>query len=1168
VSTPEERRQQRREAERAQRRAEERREAERERAREEARERAREEERREAERQFRAELQRAEERARQRTERVRAAQRAERRERARRDARERERQVARDRESAEARREAARGEGRDRERVQARAGERADARREAARAEEHDRERAQARTEDRDRERADRRREAARAEERDRARAQERRAARSEARRQAAAPRPPEPGSVGRIAGGPLSGGRGRLRTRGRFLLDERDRPMALRGVIARGLERASPTGGTFAPAINADDVALVQDWGANALLVPISQDLALEGRENAFGEDYLAGLDATIAAASQAGMHTVVQLSLLSSVLPTHVDDTGERLDPALPNLESIDLWAALGRRYAAEPAVLFALFRGAHTPGTGDSTGELLPTLQWPLWSRWLLAMIGELRRAHPGALVLVPGLEAGHDLTGFPLRHLDGTEPANIIYTGELRAGEDPGALRSFESLARIRPCGVLSVRAESEGAAAVEALGRRFARTSTHWFADGLRENDAPLLTDRDGRPVATVVGHAVARAIAQPDSPDANLELVGAGGSAGLAGLVARELTALVLGQAAVAAALPPTPWDTADSTGNVLRFPVAARPTREGTLAASEGGLVTDGGLRPRVSVIVGPGATPRGIAEALLPLYAAAGSAATVDQLARAILVYSRNYLPVPAFRRYSVGLRIPLPIEIDAATGDWILNTPRVLEWDATFDPAWAPLLDRRPALLRQPDEDGAALEAVRLLGELDTAAQRGIALLARLLTNPYEAVLVLFEILRLLEQEAFGVALELMNGAVAHQLALLASTTAGSAALRRLEPVLAAPPAGLSPAEQQSLTRSLSLLDGALRPGGVVATAREVPETALQLRNRGLIPQLVRAAPADPPGGLHRMVLGRDVLAGAMDVFPAAPPNFRGPAYIGRVPPGPFIAAHQARLNPLGDARLAARLAIVAAISDNEGALDAVRLRDAGILSTGIHQWSAAFELELPALLWRYRSMAPLEFDLFLRLYELEVRPDGVDGNGNPRFMLQRIAPNLSVTDLATFAQRRSFFGGAVAAGTTTFDTLWAGRFRMASLALVDYALAQALEAADRFDRILRDVGNLNVGGVNRPLDEIISSQHGVALILDQHINRPAAVRPELQAAITAVGAQPDADTLDRAVTNRYAATRNLQDAAARTARIVAVGLDRAHDSFAGW
>lgn len=1146
-----------REQERERQRAEARREA----ARADARERERAEGRAEA----RREAARAEAR-----ERERAEGRAEtRRDAAREEGRERDRAEAR----TEARREAARTEQRRQEeqdratadREAQREDERAEARRGARRQDARDDERAQARREashqdaregTRAEERTAARRDAARAEQRAAGRRRRRRADAADARRgeraAAAAPTPP-----------------GWLRTRGRFVIDARGRPVTLRGVTARGLERARPRGDRFDPAVSDADLELLATWGANALVVPISQDLALEGFEGAFGEDYLEALDATVRAAATAGMHTVIQLSLLSSVLPTHVADGQERFDPALPNLESIDLWSVLGRRYAAEPAALFHLFQGPHAPEAGDSTGMLVPSIDWELWNRWLLAMVGEVRRVHPASLVIVHGLDGGRDLTGFPLRHSDGTHPANVVYAGTF-APDDPGSgIRGLDSLAKLQPCAVLGVAGRPDEGPALEATGRRFARASLSWFADELRDVAAPLVRDDEQRIVPTPLGSGVARGIGQPAGPDETAGDGVSGGPRGPFGLVARELTALILAQAAP----PPNPWDTADSRANVLRHPVAAAATQEGVLAHARGGLETDASLRPRVSVILGPGATLRGIAGALLPLYTAAAPPVppTAEQLARAFAVYSQTYLPVPSLAAYRVGMRIPLPIEIDTATGGWILSSARVIEWAALFDPAWLPVLDQRPAPLAPADEDGPGLIAAMFLGEFDTAQQRGIALLARMLTNPFDAVLPAFEILRLLgDDEAFFVTLAFFDNAVNHQLSLLASLTAGSGLLRRLAPILAAPPAALTPDQQQSLTRASAMLNAALRPGGVQADARELPETPQQLADRGPIPQAIRAAPQDPTGGLHRMVLGHDVLAGRSDVFnQVAPPHqFRGPAYMGRIEPGAFIAGHQAQLNPLGDQRLAERLVIVSAISPNEGALDAIRLRDAGILSTGVHQWSATFPIELPSMLWRYRSLAPLEFDLFFRLYGLEVRPDGADGNGNPRFMLQQIAPDLTVTDLATFAQKRTFLGGATAGGVTTFETTWAARFRLASTALSAYGLAQALEAAARFDRILREVGNLNVGGVVRPLSDVISSRHGAALILDQHINQPASVHADLQAAINFVVPQPNDDALDRAATNRYAQIRHLQDAAQRTARIVAVGLDPAHGSFAGW
>src|SRR4051812_37388155 len=73
---------------------------------------------------------------------------------------------------------------------------------------------------------------------------------------------------------------------------------------------------------------------------------------------------------------------------------------------------------------------------------------------------------------------------------------------------------------------------------------------------------------------------------------------------------------------------------------------NILRFPATAPPTvRTDVLAHTEGGLTTDAALRPRVSVLLGPGATFQGIADTLLPVYAAAGGTPpTRDELARAL--------------------------------------------------------------------------------------------------------------------------------------------------------------------------------------------------------------------------------------------------------------------------------------------------------------------------------------------------------------------------------------------------------------------------------------------------------------------------------------------------------------------------------------------
>jgi hypothetical protein len=612
------------------------------------------------------------------------------------------------------------------------------------------------------------------------------------------------------------------------------------------------------------------------------------------------------------------------------------------------------------------------------------------------------------------------------------------------------------------------------------------------------------------------------------------------------------------------------------PWATADSTRNVLLYPATQAQTRNDVLAHRQGGLVTDASLRPRVSVIVGPGATLRGIADRLLPLYAAATSAQaamappTVDELAKGILVYNQYYLAVPLMSNYYDGLRLLLPIEIDQTNGDWVLNSNLIRTWSGIFQAAWQPALDQRPGHLTQPDSVTLNTEVQTFLTAQPTTLQRAIHLQARAMTNSFEAVFFVFEAFRQLGANAFEVALEFMNQSVNHQVQLLATLTAGNAILRRLKTILDVPPPNLPANQQANLNRAGSMLSQSLGLGATLTVPRELPETAQQLANRpGGIGAWQHIQPDDPAGGNHRMVLGRDVLAGAIGTFTqTSGAQFRGAAYGGRISPAQFIQANQALLNPTNNQQLAARLEIVQAIAVNEGFLDAVRMRDRGILSIGMQQWSAHANLELPALLWRFKQMAPAEFILYFSLYNLEIRQDGQDGHGNPTFMLQQVQPNGAVADLTTQQQRISFFGGATAGNLTTFRTDWAARARESSVASPTFRAAQILEAAARLDRVLREVGNITVGGNPTPLDQLITSQLGVALILDAHINMPALVRNDLQAAANAVGPQPNADALDQAITNQYMTIRHTHNTPARNANINALGLNAGHGSFAGW
>ena len=598
---------------------------------------------------------------------------------------------------------------------------------------------------------------------------------------------------------------------------------------------------------------------------------------------------------------------------------------------------------------------------------------------------------------------------------------------------------------------------------------------------------------------------------------------------------------------------------------------NVLRFPAAAPAAiQHGALAHAEGGLTTDASLRPRVSVLLGPGATFQGTADGLLGLYAAAagagGSAApTRDELARAIVVYNQHHLPAGTWVEHRVGLRVPLPVEIDVASGAWIVNADSVRTWAGAFDGAWLARLTYAPDALEVPDPLVALPQtAAALLVAHPDAPSLGAELAARVLRNPFADVFLVFAALRRLGAAAPQAALSLLESMVGHQAALLAATSAGSAVLRRLDAVLAAAPAAVDPAR---VARARALLDAALFTGAPGQRSRvpfsELPETPAQLASRG--PLGAAGAAHDPPGGYHRLVLGRDVGVGRIATETILGVDYRGPAYAGRLPPAPLAAADVAQLPT--DAQSTARLNIVVGIAANEGNLDAIRLRDLGVISSGIHQWSAHQPEELPSLLFRFKALAGDEWDLFFAAYGLDVEPDP-DPTHVGRYVLHSVAADGTRTAMA-YAAIRAFFGGTVGAdGTVSFATDWAARFRLAALASEAYRRCQILEAIGRFDRIKRQVGSIEVAGAPVPVEQLISSKQSVALILDSHINKPGRVRANLRTAAQTPNLPTAADARDRKITAVYHDIRDVYDRIHRNKGVDARGFDVAHGSFTGW
>jgi hypothetical protein len=173
----------------------------------------------------------------------------------------------------------------------------------------------------------------------------------------------------------------------------------------------------------------------------------------------------------------------------------------------------------------------------------------------------------------------------------------------------------------------------------------------------------------------------------------------------------------------------------------------------------------------------------------------------------------------------------------------------------------------------------------------------------------------------------------------------------------------------------------------------------------------------------------------------------------------------------------------------------------------------------------------------------------------------------------------AAGVHETRSGRWAARFALFGGRTAGARPpvhTFDSVWAARFRQASIASDAYKRTQALVGADRFDRIARHVNTVTLPTHAIPVEDLVTSELLAALTLDQHINSPGNVRADLNAAVRAAGAQPNLAALEQAVTAVLTAptptgaqpARRLEDSANRTRRILAAGLDPTPESFEGW
>jgi endoglucanase len=259
---------------------------------------------------------------------------------------------------------------------------------------------------------------------------------------------------------GQLSNGLSGLRTSAnRIISAANGEPVILRGVNRSGLEYAGPDEQGFlsgASLSRFEIEVIVRKWRCNIIRLPFNQDFVLRGRLGRSGEEYQLAIDQVINWASLSGAYTLLDLQWLDA---DRVYGGNRNFVAPLPNMDSIDLWATLARRYASEPAVLYDVFNEPHDrldddpyplnkeDGTTYPSGQRRVTMkEWQPWARTLTQAI---RSENPNALVFIGGTDWGYDLRGMPM------ELENIVYSTHVYPARGDEWPEAFGNLSRSVP-----------------------------------------------------------------------------------------------------------------------------------------------------------------------------------------------------------------------------------------------------------------------------------------------------------------------------------------------------------------------------------------------------------------------------------------------------------------------------------------------------------------------------------------------------------------------------------------------------------------------------------------------------------------------------------------------------------------------------------------
>ena len=176
------------------------------------------------------------------------------------------------------------------------------------------------------------------------------------------------------------------------------------------------------------------------------------------------------------------------------------------------------------------------------------------------------------------------------------------------------------------------------------------------------------------------------------------------------------------------------------------------------------------------------------------------------------------------------------------------------------------------------------------------------------------------------------------------------------------------------------------------------------------------------------------------------------------------------------------------------------VIEAVSRNEGRMDGINTYDRGVVSLGVYQWtlgSTDGEGELPALLKKVKSTYPRTFRTFFENYGIDVSDDTNTTYGYLTFEGQKVF---------TQEEKNRFRVPE-----------WAFRFWRAA----QEADVQTIQVKHALSRLKNFYWHPAYAAYGYTLNEIITSSYGVALLLDNHVNRPAWVGKCVERAMSNTG-----------------------------------------------